>query len=192
MCLRYSQQTQQAPRGCRTLVRHRHIWYEDCPETGLEKPYTMTKTVIALAADHAGFPLKEIMADELSVLGYAVLDLGTNGTASVDYADFGHAAAVAVLDGRAALAMICCGTGLGISMAANKYPGIRAALCHDATTARLARDHNDANILALGARVVGTEVARDCLRAFLATPFGGARHAGRVAKIDQIRTKEAV
>ena len=162
------------------------------PRNGPRKTDTMTKTVIALAADHAGFPLKEIMVDELSALGYAVLDLGTNGTASVDYPDFGHAAAAAVLDGRAALAVIFCGTGLGISMAANKYPGIRAALCHDATTARLARDHNDANILALGARVVGTEVARDCLRAFLATPFGGARHAGRVAKIDQIWTKEAV
>ena len=152
----------------------------------------MTKIVIALAADHAGFPLKETMADELGVLGYTVLDLGTNGTASVDYPDFGHAAATAVLGGRAASAVICCGTGLGISMVANKYSGIRAALCHDATTARLARDHNDANILALGARVVGTEVARDCLRAFLATPFGGARHAGRVAKIDQIWKKEAV
>ena len=77
-------------------------------------------------------------------------------------------------------------------MAANKHAGIRAALCHDATTARLAREHNDANILALGARIVGTEVARDCLRAFLATPFGGERHSNRVKKIDHVRTKEAV
>jgi ribose 5-phosphate isomerase B len=152
----------------------------------------MSKTVIALAADHAGFPLKEIMAEEVRALGYEALDLGTHDTASVDYPDFGHAAAEAVLDGRAEKAVICCGTGLGISMAANKYPGIRAALCHDATTARLSREHNDANILALGARVTGTEVARDAVRAFLATPFGGARHAPRVAKIDQIRTREAV
>ena len=192
MCLRFRPQTQRSPRSCRTLVRRCHIWYVGCPETGPEKTYTMTKTVIALAADHAGFPLKEIMADELRALGFEALDLGTNGTESVDYPDFGHAAAEAVLDGRAAMAVICCGTGLGISMAANKYPGIRAALCHDATTARLSREHNDANILALGARVVGAEVARDCLRAFLATPFGGARHEARVAKIDQIRTKEAV
>ncbi|MDA0366827.1 MAG: ribose 5-phosphate isomerase B [Proteobacteria bacterium] len=152
----------------------------------------MTKTVIALAADHAGFPLKEVLGDELRALGYEPLDLGTHGLDSVDYPDFGHAAAVAVLEGRAALGVICCGTGIGISMAANKHRGIRAALCQDVTTARLAREHNDANILALGARIVGTEVARDCLRAFLATPFGGGRHESRVAKIDHVRTKEAV
>ena len=192
MCLSLWGQTQPHPRSGRTLVRRCHIWYEGDPETGPEKTFTMSQTVIALAADHAGFPLKEIMAEEVRALGYTVLDLGTHDTASVDYPDFGHAAAEAVLDGHATQAVICCGTGLGISMAANKYPGIRAALCHDATTARLSREHNDANILALGARVIGVEVARDALRAFLDTPFGGDRHTRRVAKIDQVRTKEAV
>lgn len=152
----------------------------------------MAKTVIALAADHAGFPLKEILDAEVRALGFESLDLGTHGLESVDYPDFGHAAADAVGSGQARYAVICCGTGIGISMAANKHAGIRAALCHDATTARLAREHNDANILALGARIVGTEVARDCLRAFLATPFGGERHGNRVKKIDHVRTKEAV
>ena len=152
----------------------------------------MNESVVALAADHAGFPLKEALKDELRALGYPVLDLGTDGPASVDYPDFGHAAAEAVCDGQAAFAVVCCGTGIGISMAANKHRGVRAALCHDATTARLAREHNDANVLALGARIVGTEVARDCLRAFLSTPFGGDRHTARVAKIDEVRTKEAV
>ncbi|MEQ8249234.1 MAG: ribose 5-phosphate isomerase B [Alphaproteobacteria bacterium] len=152
----------------------------------------MVKTVIALAADHAGFQLKEVLIEDVRSLGFEPLDLGTHGLESVDYPDFGHAAADAVLSGRAAYAVICCGTGIGISMAANKHRGIRAALCHDATTARLAREHNDANILALGARIVGSEVARDCLRTFLATPFGGERHVSRVDKIDHVRTKEAV
>jgi ribose 5-phosphate isomerase B len=152
----------------------------------------MTETIVALAADHAGFPLKEILKDELRALGYAVLDLGTNGPESVDYPDFGHALAEALVDGRATRGVLCCGTGIGISMAANKHAGIRAALCHDVTTARLSREHNDANVLALGARIVGSEVAKDCLRAFLETPFGAGRHAGRVAKIDHVRTKEAV
>jgi ribose 5-phosphate isomerase B len=152
----------------------------------------MTETIVALAADHAGFPLKEILKDDLRALGYAVLDLGTNGPESVDYPDFGHALAEALVDGRATRGVLCCGTGIGISMAANKHAGIRAALCHDVTTARLSREHNDANVLALGARIVGSEVAKDCLRAFLETPFGAGRHAGRVAKIDHVRTKEAV
>jgi len=152
----------------------------------------MTETVIALAADHAGFPLKEVLKDELRVLGRQVLDLGTDGLDSVDYPDFGHAVAEAIDEGRAGIGVVCCGTGIGISMAANKHPGIRAALCHDVTTARLSREHNDANVLALGARIVGAEVAKDCLRAFLETPFGAGRHTGRVAKIDKVRTKEAV
>ncbi len=152
----------------------------------------MTETVIALAADHAGFPLKEVLDGELRALGYKVLDLGTNGLESVDYPDFGHALAEAIEDGRATLGVLCCGTGIGISMAANKHPGVRAALCHDVTTAKLSREHNDANVIAFGARIVGTEVAKDSLRAFLETPFGGGRHVGRVAKIDKERTKEAV
>lgn len=143
---------------------------------------TPPKTV-AIASDHAGVGLKAELKTELARLGYTSLDLGTDGPASVDYPDFGHALAKAVEDGRAGLGVAICGTGIGISIAANRHKGVRAALCHDGLTARLAREHNDANVLALGARVVGTETALDCLRQFLATPFGGGRHERRVAKL---------
>ena len=138
---------------------------------------------IALASDHAGFALKEALKAEALALGHQVVDLGTNGPASVDYPDFGRAAAAAVAEGRARFGVICCGTGIGISIAANRDPRVRAALCHDATTARLAREHNDANILAVGARIVGEEVARECLRVFLSTAFAAGRHTPRVTKL---------
>jgi len=138
---------------------------------------------VAQASDHAGFALKQALKAELEALGHPVLDLGTDGPASVDYSDFGRAAAAAVAEGRARWGVICCGTGIGISVAANRDPWVRAALCHDATTARLAREHNDANILALGGRIVGEEVARECLRVFLSTAFAGGRHTPRVAKL---------
>jgi ribose 5-phosphate isomerase B len=109
--------------------------------------------------------------------------MGTHGPESVDYPDFADAVAAAVLDGRAGLGVLVCGTGIGISIAANRHPGIRCALVHDVTGARLAREHNDANVLALGARVIGTEVALDCLSAFLRTPFAGGRHERRVRKL---------
>ncbi len=143
----------------------------------------MSRETIALAADHAGLDLKSILKDELVRMGYEVLDLGTNDTASVDYPDYGFAAAKAVADGRAERAVVVCGSGIGISIAANRLPAVRAALCHDALTARLARQHNDANVLALGARTTGVETAKDCLRVFLTTAFEGGRHAGRVAKL---------
>lgn len=138
---------------------------------------------IALASDHAGFELKEALREELKGLGHDVLDLGTDSLDSVDYPDFGRKAAEAVAAGEAAAGVIVCGTGIGISIAANRVPGARTALCHDITTARLSREHNDANILALGARVIGTETARDCVRAFLETPFAGGRHQRRVDKL---------
>lgn len=138
---------------------------------------------IALASDHAGFELKEILRDELEELGHEVLDLGTDSLDSVDYPDFGRKAAEAVVAGEAQAGVIVCGTGIGISIAANRVPGARTALCHDITTARLSREHNDANILALGARIIGTEIARDCVRTFLATPFAGGRHQRRVDKL---------
>jgi ribose 5-phosphate isomerase B len=138
---------------------------------------------IALASDHAGHALKSELAAHLGRRGIPVLDLGTDGPESVDYPDYGHALAAAVRDGRAARGVLVCGTGIGVSIAANRHPGIRAAVCQDATTARLARQHNDANVLALGARIVGPEVARDCLDAFLDTPFEGGRHARRVEKL---------
>ncbi|MDF1719059.1 MAG: ribose 5-phosphate isomerase B [Minwuia sp.] len=138
---------------------------------------------IAVASDHAGFELKEALKADLIDQGHDVLDLGTNGLESVDYPDFGRKAAEAVAAGQAASGVIVCGTGIGISIAANRVPGARTALCHDSTTARLSREHNDANILALGARVIGTETARDCVRAFLDTPFAGGRHQRRVDKL---------
>ena len=143
----------------------------------------MAAETVAIAADHAGYELKTVLKDELIRMGYEVVDLGTHGPASVDYPDFGAAAARAIAEGRAQRAVIVCGSGIGISIAANRNPAARAALCHDALTARLARQHNDANILALGARTTGVETAKDCLREFMTTPFEGGRHSGRVAKL---------
>jgi len=139
--------------------------------------------VIALAADHAGFALKQDLKATLEALGHAVLDLGTHGPESVDYPDFGAALAAAIADGRAARGVLVCGSGIGISIAANRHPAVRAALCHDVTTARLSRQHNDANVLALGSRVTGVAVAQECLQAFLETEFEGGRHSPRVAKL---------
>ncbi len=144
----------------------------------------MNNITVALAADHAGFALKEELKSELMVMGLDCLDLGTDTLDSADYPDFGRAVADALVEGRADRGVIVCGTGIGISIAANRVGGIRAAVCHDATTARLAREHNDANVLALGARIVGAEVAKDCLRAFLSASFdGGEHHLRRVVKL---------
>ena len=145
----------------------------------------MSKPTVALAADHAGFELKNLLRDELKAEGYDVLDLGTNSSDSVDYPDFGRQLGQAVATGKAAFGVAVCGSGIGISIAANRVTGCRAALVHDATSARLCREHNDANVLALGARLIGIETARDCLRAFLNTPFAGGRHQRRVDKLDQ-------
>jgi len=112
-----------------------------------------------------------------------VLDLGTSNGDSVDYPEFADAVAAALKDGRAGRGVLICGTGIGISIAANRHAGVRAAPCHDGLTARLARQHNDANVLALGGRLIGIETAKDCLTNFLQTPFEGGRHARRVAKL---------
>jgi ribose 5-phosphate isomerase B len=138
---------------------------------------------IAIASDHAGYDLKALLIPEIQSLGFEALDLGTDSRDSVDYPDFADAVARAIETGRVKRGVIICGTGLGIAIAANRHRAIRAGVCHDATTARLARQHNDANVLALGARVVGFEVARDCLRAFLTAEFEGGRHARRIAKM---------
>jgi ribose 5-phosphate isomerase B len=144
----------------------------------------MTVKTIALACDHAGTQMKAELKDTLSARGYEVLDLGTNGSESVDYPDFADAMAAAIGEGRAQRGVLICGTGVGISIAANRHRAVRAALCTDPTTARLSREHNDANVLALGARVIGIEIAKDCLATFLDTPYaGGERHARRVAKL---------
>jgi ribose 5-phosphate isomerase B len=138
---------------------------------------------IALAADHGGYELKALLVKDLTAAGVPVVDLGTNSADSVDYPDYADRLAAAIKDGRAARGVLICGTGIGISIAANRHRHIRAALCHDETTARLCREHNDANVLVLGARVLGPEVARACLNVFLSTKFGGGRHEKRVAKL---------
>jgi len=138
---------------------------------------------VAVAADHGGFDLKTILVAELGALGYAVLDLGTDGPAPVDYPDIAARLAQAITAGEASRGLLLCGSGIGISIAANRYPAIRAALCHDGLTARLARQHNDANVLVLGGRLIGPDLAKDCLQIFLSTAFEGGRHERRVAKL---------
>ena len=139
---------------------------------------------IVLGSDHAGLNLKDMLKQALAGQGYDVLDVGTNSPASCDYPDFAHAACAKLMDGSAHFGVLVCGTGIGMSIAANRTPGIRCALLHDVTGARLTRAHNDANMMALGARMIGGEVALDILRVFLDTPYEGGRHARRVAKID--------
>jgi ribose 5-phosphate isomerase B len=139
---------------------------------------------IAIASDHAGFPLKALLLGDLRAGGHAIEDLGAaDSETPVDYPDFGRACAEAVAAGRAEMGVVVCGSGIGIAIAANRVPGARCALVHDHLSARLAREHNDANMIALGARLVGVETARDALATFLATPFAGGRHAARVHKL---------
>jgi ribose 5-phosphate isomerase B len=143
----------------------------------------MTAETVAIASDHAGFALKQALKGEIERTGLGVLDLGTDGPESVDYPDFADKLAAAIKDGRAKRGVLVCGSGIGIAMAANRHRHIRAGVCHDATAARLMRQHNDANVLALGSRLIGEETAKDCLRAFLGTSYEGGRHDRRVAKI---------
>lgn len=141
---------------------------------------------IALGADHGGFELKEKVKTHLIEKGYEVLDLGTNSTDSVDYPEFGHAVGHAVADKKAEFGIVVCGTGIGISIAANKVPGGRAALCTNTTMARLTREHNNANILAMGGRIVGDVLALEMVDTFLGTEFQGGRHEKRINKIESI------
>lgn len=144
----------------------------------------MSKRTIAIGSDHAGPPLKEMLKAELERREFTVLDLGAHGADSVDYPDFGRAVGEAVASGQAECGIVICGTGIGISIAANRIAGVRCAVCHDVTSARLAREHNDANVMALGIRMIGTEVALDCLDAFITTAFsGGERHVRRIEKL---------
>lgn len=139
---------------------------------------------IILGSDHAGFDLKEKVKTALDRLGVPYEDVGTQSTESVDYPDYAHRVAEAVEKGRYARGIVVCGTGLGVSMAANRHPGVRAAVAYDEETARLSREHNDANVLALGGRVLTTETALRILDVWLSTPFAGGRHQARVKKID--------
>ncbi len=139
---------------------------------------------IAVASDHAGFELKQKIVSWLAARpAYEALDLGPGNTERTDYPDWAARVAQAIASGEAERGVLICGSGIGISIAANKHPGIRAALVHDVTTARLCRAHNDANVLCMGQRIVGDEVAENALDAFLETTFAGGRHTGRVAKI---------
>lgn len=149
------------------------------------------KPRIAIGSDHAGFSVKETIRKHLETAGYPVSDLGTSSEDSVDYPDYGKAVGEHVVSKRADLGIAVCGTGIGISIAANKVPGVRAALAHDVNTARLAREHNDANVLALGGRIVTGESAIEMVQTFLTTAYLGGRHQRRLDKIAQIGRDEA-
>lgn len=143
----------------------------------------MTTSSILLASDHAGFDLKAEIVKALLERDLDPIDLGTHDRASVDYPDMADQLAQELLSGRAPYGILICGTGIGIGIAANRHRGIRAATCHDVTTARLARAHNDSNVLCLGARIIGLQVALDCIEAFLEMPFEGGRHQRRIDKL---------
>ena len=140
--------------------------------------------MIVIASDHAGVDLKARILENLRDGGYEMLDLGPPDSSSVDYPDFGHKVAAAVVAGEAKAGILICGTGIGMSMTANRHPGVRAALCHDAFTAEMARRHNDANVLCMGARVIGGGVAEQVVGVFLSTSFEGGRHQRRVDLIE--------
>jgi ribose 5-phosphate isomerase B len=142
--------------------------------------------MIVIAADHAAVELKAELVRLLESRGESHRDLGPFDHQSVDYPDFAHRLVGEILAGRADRGVLICGTGIGMSMAANRHPGIRAALCHDAYTAEMARRHNDANVLCLGARVLGSGVAEQVLEVFLDTPFEGGRHQRRARKIEPV------
>jgi ribose 5-phosphate isomerase B len=145
---------------------------------------------IAIGADHAGFPLKEELKGFLEAEGHQVIDVGTDSTEPVDYPVFCAAAARAVVDGRAERGIVLGGSGQGEQIVANKIDGIRASLCHDLYTARLAREHNDANVLGMGARVIAPTYAKEIVRLWLATPFEGGRHVPRIEQIAMIERGE--
>ncbi|QNT71035.1 ribose 5-phosphate isomerase B [Defluviicoccus vanus] len=143
----------------------------------------MAKDPVAVASDHAGYELKMLLAEELRALEHPVLDLGSGDGQRADYPDMAYALVHALRAGQAVRGVLVCGSGIGISMAANRFPDVRAALVHDALGARLARQHNDANVICFGGRMIGAEVARDCLRIFLETEFDGGRHCPRIEKL---------
>ncbi|MFM8626298.1 MAG: ribose 5-phosphate isomerase B [Actinomycetota bacterium] len=146
---------------------------------------------IAIGSDHAGYTLKSHLVDVLEAAGHQVSDLGTHSTESCDYPPICAAVGRAVRDGKADLGIVLGGSGQGEQLAANKVRGVRAALCNDLYTARMARSHNNANVLSMGARVVGEGLAEEILATFLATPFEGGRHERRVAQLADIEAEEA-
>lgn len=146
---------------------------------------------IAIASDHAAFTLKSALAEYLRSAGHDVHDLGPHDESSVDYPDYGYKLAAAIAEGTADHGVALCGSGIGISIAVNRHPAARAALVSEPLSARLSREHNDANVIAMGARLIGIEMAKACIDAFLSTDFGGDRHQRRVDKLSTpITTKE--
>ncbi|MCK8783854.1 ribose 5-phosphate isomerase B [Roseomonas sp. NAR14] len=144
---------------------------------------TEERLTIAMGADHGGFILKDTLRRALEAAGHKVLDFGTSGPESVDYPDFAHPVCDAVARGEAGYGVLVCGSGIGMQIAANRHLGIRCAVLHDTTEARLTRAHNDANVAAFGARLTGPELALDALSVFLDTPYEGGRHDNRLAKL---------
>jgi ribose 5-phosphate isomerase B len=146
---------------------------------------------IAIASDHAAHALKSALVEYLRAAGHEVADLGPHDEASVDYPDYGYRLASAIADGSAERGVALCGSGIGISIAVNRNPAARAALVSEPLSARLAREHNDTNVIAMGARLIGIEMAKACIDAFLSTAFGGERHQRRVDKLSNpLTTKE--
>ena len=144
---------------------------------------------IAIGNDHAAGELKGAIASYLQELGHEVIDYGANGTEFCDYPEYGEKVGRVVVSGEADCGVLICGTGVGISIAANKVPGVRAAVCSDTATARLVKQHNNANIIAFGARIVGTELAKDIVKAYLDAEFLGGRHQTRIDKIHEIENR---
>lgn len=141
---------------------------------------------IAVACDHGGYSLKQAVKDALSAAEAEIIDLGTDGPASVDYPEFAQKAVRQLLDKTCDRIVLICGTGIGMSIFANRIPGIRGALCHDSYTARMSRLHNDSNCLILGARVTGPGIAGEIVETWIKTPFEGGRHAARLARIEEL------
>lgn len=173
----------------RDAARERNIQLIEKPTEPIALTRSVTNKTIALAADHGGFELKRTLLAYVIELGYTPLDCGTFSVDSVDYPDFALAAAELVVSTRAWRAIIVDGAGIGSCMAANKVPGIRAAMCYDQATATNSREHNDANVLTLGAGLIGATLAKQIVKTFLETNFGGGRHAKRVDKITAIEKR---
>jgi ribose 5-phosphate isomerase B len=172
----------------RDTARERRIELVQEPSFVLHKGKALStgERTVALGADHGGYAMKEDLKAYLGELGYAVADCGTHGTSSVDYPDLAYAVAQMVSGGQAWRGIVVDGAGIGSCMAANKVPGVRAAMCYDHATASNSREHNDANVLTLGGMLVGRNLARQIVKVWLETDFGGGRHARRVDKIMEI------
>jgi ribose 5-phosphate isomerase B len=182
----------------RQVALERHVTLVEAHGTGpapspVDAPRTASASqgqqAVAIGADHGGYELKEALKGYVGELGYAIVDCGTNSTTAVDYPDFALAVAQLVAQGRAWRGIVVDGAGIGSCMAANKVPGVRASMCYDQATAVNSREHNDANVLTLGAGLIGPNLARQIVKAWLETPFGGGRHARRVDKIMQIERR---